>query len=225
MSPARLTPLDLVFGEDAGPVFARVEDAVRGAGRDPAVRDEFVLVREVAELLHGLRPEEGLGDRVEALVGFVHTSYLFWHGGRSVREVPREALDELAAGPAETPKAESGTTTIYFQLPALAVWGSPVAGGVPEPLDGWFATRRNDRLILLAIFGLHPGRDGFTTVEISGPRPDQPLLRPDGTPLFTPRLSGGAAAGLYSVDGEEELLELGWRVDGRLRPDRSAATA
>ena len=223
MSPARPTPFDLVFGEEAGPVFARVDAAVRDAGRDPDLRDEFVLVRQVAELLHELRPEEGLGDRVEALVGFVHTSYLFWHGGRSVREVPREALDELAAGPGESPKAESGTT-IYFQLPALAVWGSPVAGGVPEPLDGWFATLRAERLTLLAVFGLHPGREGFTTVEISGPRPDQPLVRPDGTPLFAPRLPGGASAGLYSVDGEKELLELGWRVDGRLRPDRSAVT-
>lgn len=224
MSPARPTPFDLVFGDDAGPVFARVDAAVRDAGRDPGVRDEFVLVRQVAELLHELRPEDGLGDRVEALVGFVHTSYLFWLGGRSVREVPREALDQLAAGPGESPKAESGTT-IYFQLPALAVWGSPMAGGVPEPLDGWFATRRGERLMLLGVFGLHPGRGGFTTVEISGPRPDQPLVRPDGTPLFAPRLSGGASAGLYSVDGEEELLELGWRVDGRFRPDRSAVTA
>jgi hypothetical protein len=35
--------------------------------------------------------------------------------------------------------------------------------------------------------------------------------------LFAPRVAGGDAAQLYSVEGEEELLELAWRVDARLR--------
>ena len=38
------------------------------------------------------------------------------------------------------------------------------------------------------------------------------LERPDGTPLFSPVLAGGQAAGLYSLVGREELLELGWRA-------------
>ena len=38
------------------------------------------------------------------------------------------------------------------------------------------------------------------------------LARDDGSPLFAPTLPGGKAAGLHSIAGEEELLELGWRT-------------
>jgi hypothetical protein len=44
-----------------------------------------------------------------------------------------------------------------------------------------------------------------------GPRP-LALVRADGTELFAPTLTGGQAAGLFSITGEEELLELGWRI-------------
>ncbi|MEP7176627.1 MAG: hypothetical protein ABI860_08750, partial [Gemmatimonadales bacterium] len=68
-----------------------------------------------------------------------------------------------------------------------------------------------DELRVLGIFGLRPDRDGFSAVETAGPRP-RGLERPDGTPLFSPVLAGGQAAGLYSLVGAEELLEIGWRT-------------
>ena len=64
---------------------------------------------------------------------------------------------------------------------------------------------------MLGIFGLRPDRAGFSAVEAAGPRPGA-LDRADGTPLFSPVLAGGQAAGLYSLVGGEELLELGWRT-------------
>jgi hypothetical protein len=48
---------------------------------------------------------------------------------------------------------------------------------------------------------------------VGGDRPEA-LARPDGSALFAPTLPGGSAAGLYSITGEEELLELGWRTTG-----------
>jgi hypothetical protein len=63
---------------------------------------------------------------------------------------------------------------------------------------------------VLGVFGIHPERQGFSVVEVSGPRSDA-LAREDGSGLFTPVLPGGAAAGLFSLVGGEELLELGWR--------------
>ena len=39
------------------------------------------------------------------------------------------------------------------------------------------------------------------------------LARADGSALFAPTLEGGEAAGLASIQGEEELLELAWRVE------------
>jgi hypothetical protein len=38
------------------------------------------------------------------------------------------------------------------------------------------------------------------------------LTRPGGVPLFGPVMEGGVEAGLHSVTGMEELLELGWRA-------------
>ena len=99
----------------------------------------------------------------------------------------------------------------YVQLPPLRVWAAPVEGGASEPLDGWFAYRSGDDLSVLAIFGLHPGRAGFTAVEVGGPRPAH-LERVDGSPLFSGTLPGAERAGLASVVGAEELLELAWRL-------------
>ena len=80
-----------------------------------------------------------------------------------------------------------------------------------EPMDGCFVHAAGGELRVLGIFGLRPDREGFSAVETAGPRPHE-LERPDGTPLFSPVLTGGEAAGLYSLVGGEELLELGWRT-------------
>ena len=101
-----------------------------------------------------------------------------------------------------------------MQLPPLRVWGVAREGAPAEPLDGWFVTGGKDGLSVVAVFGIHPGREGFTVVGASGPRPDE-LRRADGTALFAPMLAGGMTAGLASLSGAEELLELAWRVEAR----------
>jgi len=212
----RPTPFVLVFGDVANDRFPVLRDGAHAAGRDPANRDEFVLVREVAELLREIRPDEGLGEAVEALVAFVHTAFLFWRGGEQVVAVPRGLLGEvIAVEPRADASAAPAGGTSYLQLPSLVVWGVPIVGSPPEPLDGWFVSRQGERLTVLAVFGLRPGREAMTTVEIAGPRPPAPLVRIDGTPLFAPRMTGGEAAQLYAVEGEEELLELAWRLGAR----------
>jgi hypothetical protein len=65
-------------------------------------------------------------------------------------------------------------------------------------------------LRVLGVFGIHHDREGFSVVEAAGPRPVG-LAREDGSGLFEPTLPGGKAAGLFSVSGMEELLELGAR--------------
>jgi hypothetical protein len=214
---SRPTPFDLVFGDVASERFPSVRDGVAAAGRDMTSRDEFLLVREVAELMREIRPDEGLGEAVEALVAFVHTAFLYWHQGERLVVVERDVLGEAIAvgsrpGASEAPE----TPTSYIQLPPLVVWGVPIAGSPPEPLDGWFLSRPGGVLSILAVFGLRPGREAMTTVEISGSRPPASLARLDGTPLFAPRVTGGGAAQLYSVEGEEELLELVCRIEDRL---------
>jgi hypothetical protein len=101
----------------------------------------------------------------------------------------------------------------YVQLPERRVWARPVENEAFEPLDGWFAYvgQGNEGLHALGVFGLHPDRMGFTVVEAAGPRTPG-LVRTDGSPLFAPTLPGAAAAGLSSIMGAEELLELAWRA-------------
>lgn len=208
---ARPTPFDLVFGAAAGERFPVLRRGLEAAGVDARDRDAFALVREVAEFLRELRPDEGLGEAVDGLVGFVHAAYLYWLDGSATVAVSEERLAERLATPPGGEVVGMGERTVYVQLPPLRVWGTPVAGAAPEPLDGWFARPSGERLSLLAIFGLHPGREGLTAAPAEGPRPGA-LRREDGSPLFAPRLEGGRAAGLFSVAGEEELLELAWRL-------------
>ncbi len=98
-------------------------------------------------------------------------------------------------------------------MPVHRIWAEVIAGQPPEPLDGCFVhVGPQGSLRVLGVFGIHPERQGFSVVEATGERPLL-LGRADGSDLFAPTLPGGKAAGLFSVTGEEELLELGWRIE------------
>ena len=209
----RPTPFDLVFTQIAETTFPTIRTALDRGEHDPADRDAFLIVPEVVQLLHDLRPEEGLGEGMDQLVALVHHAYLLWDAGALVLELSAERLAEMLQGsagaspdPHEPPKAYYA----QFQDPRQ-VWAQVIDGGVAEPMDGCFVHTSGDELRVLGIFGLRPDRDGFSAVETAGARPDA-LERPDGTPLFSAVLPGGDAAGLYSLVGAEELLELGWRT-------------
>jgi hypothetical protein len=209
---ARPTPFDLVFTHTAETVCPAIRSALELSGHDPANRDAFLMVPEVVSLLRDLRPEEGLGEGMDQLVALVHHAYLVWDAGALTLPLPANrvtALLESAALPspdlAEPPRA------YYAQLLNRQVWARVVDGEAAEPMDGCFVHAAEGALRVLGIFGLRPDRDGFSAVETMGPRPHG-LERPDGTPVFSPVLAGGQAAGLYSLIGAEELLELGWRT-------------
>lgn len=209
----RPTPFSLAFGDLAAARFPAIDQALGASGIDPGDRDAFLLQREVSQLLRELRPDEGLGEGVEALAALVHAAYLFQRGGERIIAVDDDTLRLLVGeAPGARPAPAAPPAPAYVQLPPLRVWGVAVEGALAEPLDGWFVTGGQSGLSLVAVFGMHPGREGFTVVEASGQRPDE-LRRPDGTALFAPMLAGGATAGLASLSGAEELLELAWRVE------------
>jgi hypothetical protein len=209
---SRPTPFDLAFGPLADERFPVVRDAV--GSHDPRDRDAFLMLREVVQVIRELRPDEGVGAGIAELAALVHHAYLIWAEGSSIITLaPGELATMLLGPPAETDAAGSDAGGArYVQLPERRVWAEPGADGTFEPLDGiavHFAP--NGDLRALGIFGLHPERMGFTVGEVIGPRP-RGLVRPDGSPLFAPILAGGARAGLWSVIGAEELLELAWRT-------------
>lgn len=208
----RPTPFDLVFARVAQTVFPTIRTALERDGHDPADRDGFLVVPEVVQLLHELRPAEGLGEGMDQLVALVHHAYLLWDAGMPTLSLPGERVSALLDSPVSPVSVPEDTPrSWYVQLVDHQVWARVVEDQAAEPMDGCFVHAAGGELRVLGIFGLRPDRDGFSAVETAGARP-RDLERPDGTPLFSPVLAGGQAAGLYSLVGAEELLELGWRT-------------
>ena len=214
MQHLRPTPFDIVFDETATETtFPRIRTELAEAGQDPRDRDAFLMLREVVSLLRELRPEEGLGEGIDQLAALVHHSYLFWDAGALTVPLGEDQLRRVLQHPPEIAHQPGDPPPFYTQLPERRVWAQVIPGTAHEPLDGCFqyvfpAPRE---LRVLGVFGIHPERPGFSVVEVGGARPVA-LARADGTPLYAPNLPGGAAAGLFSLAGEEELLDLGWRL-------------
>ena len=217
----RPTPFDFAFSELADERFPGIRDALAAEGVDPAKRDAFLLNRDVVMLVRELRPEHGAGEEIGQLAALVHHAYLFWAAGKTAIELDRAQADALLAGD-DPPGRPSAGLPAYIQLPERRIWAETVAGAPHEPLDGCFvhASPDSGELSVLGVFGLHPDRPGFTVVEAAGPRAPH-LARPDGSALFAPLLAGGGAAGLHSLAGGEELLELGYRMSGTAEEQKS----
>ena len=199
-------------------MFETIRDALAADGVDPYDRDAFLMHRSVVELIHGGRPAEGLGDAIDEFIAYTHLMYLFWFEGEHAVEVGGEALGKILGGngpsadpPIERAPAARRPSAYYTVLAHRRIWGSPTDLG-PEPLDGWFAARHGDQLMVAAQFGGRPDRGDISVVAVDGPEPAG-LQRSDGTPLFASTLPAGARAGLYSLSGMEELLALAWRVE------------
>jgi hypothetical protein len=212
MPRVRPTPFDLVFESAAQTTFPAIQSTLAKSGQDARDRDGFLLLRDVVMLLRDLRPEGGLGEGIDQLAALIHHGYLFWTAGCLITEWPLERLPDLLSPTHPFDEHSGQEAPFYTQLPEHRVWAQVVPGEPPEPLDGFFqhaAITPGVRRVL-AVSGIHSERPGFSVVEVIGRKP-RDLARPDGSPLFSSTLPGGSAAGLYSIAGEEELLELGWR--------------
>jgi hypothetical protein len=210
----RTTPFALAFGTDAEERFARLRASLAAAGLDAEDRDAFVLDREVVSFLRDLVPE-GVGEAVSQHVALLHHAYLYWSEGGWIVRPSRARMKELLAEPGSAlpAVADPGVPRAwYVQLPERLVWAELAPGEPHEPMDGLFVRSwPGGGYFVLAIFGLHPGRTTFSVVDADG-YPTEDLVRADDSPLFAPVLPGGVAAGLHSIVGEEELLELARRT-------------
>jgi hypothetical protein len=214
MHAVRPTPFDLAFQEFAQSEFPGIRTALEKAGVEPRDRDAFLMVREVISLIRELRPDEGLGTGIDQLAALVHHAYLFWDPEQATVVLSSSDLEALLQTSTFGPEVDrTRTGAFYAQMPLRRVWARVVEGEPAEPLDGCFVHLADrSSLRILGVFGIYPDRPGFSVVEVSGPRPSK-LLREDGSPLFSPTLPGADRAGLFSIEGGEELLELGWRIE------------
>ncbi len=180
-----------------------------------------MLLEPVGRLLREIVPADAGADALEAHVLLLHHAYLFWAAGQRTYQITEAALHRaIAATKITTAPPEPAQ---YLQLPELRVWGSPNSASPPEPIDGMFVHRTDAprSIAVLAIFGMRPGRPGFSAVGLEGRAdPDDPsaseieiaAARADGSPAFSANLAGGTAAGLYAVATAGELLLLTSRL-------------
>jgi len=202
-----------VFRELGPERFPALAAELRDLGTDPWDRDGFLLRRSVVELFRDLRPEGGVGAAMDELAALVHLAFLYWHAGGALLVLGAPTLEDLLRG--EPSQSTGGPSRAYYaQLPPRKIWGMPVEGAAAEPLDGCFVARHGSTCSVVGVFGVHHQRDGFTVAGVIGPAPSL-TVREDGSALFAPALAGGREAGLHSITGMAELLELAWRIDRR----------
>ena len=197
--------------------FPALAASLGATGRDDADRDAFLLDRAVVELLQDLVPEEHDPDQIREFVAVLHHAYLFWRHGRTVVPIDRPRAARLLAPAAPDTAPSAGLAvrpSAYHQFPERLVWAQITPDAPHEPLDGVFLRPGPTAEIeVLGVFGVHPDRPGFGVAEVSGPRPAT-LRRADGSLPYSPALPGGDAAGLHSLVGADELLELAFRTRG-----------
>lgn len=205
-------PFDLIFGDLAAERFP----AIGAALGDATTLDAFLMAVPAVELLHDLRPDEGLGDAVDDFVALVHAAWRYWVEGQDTRECDLDASRALCAGTAGVIRTVSSTAH-YIQVAPRLIWGQLTDGESWEPLDGWFVVPTPEAMRVVACFGLHAARPGLSVVAVEAETKGggEPLVRADGTRPFTPLMEGGDQAGLHAVATVEELLELAWREINR----------
>ena len=211
MTDANLDPFSLVFGDLAEASFPPIREALAG---DRSI-EAFMLAAPALELMGRLRPDEGLGDAADDFVAFVYAAWRFWCDGKQVvvlDEATTRARCSPAHSPVPAPVAHAPEATRYVQVTPRLVWGRLASDETYEPLDGWFATRSELVLRVVACFGLHATRPGLSVVVAQGSWPGA-VMREDASAIFSPMMPGGDLAGLHAVAAPEELLLLAWRVE------------
>ena len=213
---SRAHPFDLIGAALGEAWFGEVDAAVAAAACDPADRLAFQRLEPVQRVLGELRPAEA---EAPGGVGGEYGTLLFavWHyhraGARSFA-LDKDALERALAGDpvaAPPPRMPDGIAPCYVQLPERWFWARIGETTPPEPLDGLFVaeTAGGRELLVLAVLGLRPEREGFSQIAVSAPREDVAgagrLVR---RPLFAPVLEGGERAGVKSIVSEAELLYL-----------------
>lgn len=211
---SRLDPFDTVFGALADEVFPPIRREVERQPVDVVNRDAFLMLGPVGAALRRLVSDAAPPEALDEHAALLHHAYRYWAAGRPRFAVGAATLERaLQAGADDAP----GPSVAYVELPERKVWAAVAADRPPEPLEGYFVARPNDdRVDLLAVFGLHPARGALSVVTVEGPWEESVLareaVRTDGSAPFSSLLPGGEAAALLSLRTNAELLLLARRV-------------
>ena len=230
-STPRLTPYELVFAHEYFETdrFPAILDEVDAVGADTADPDQFLALSRSTNLLRELAPDEAGADLYGRYGALLYQAWHFWRFERKLlvldTPVARHLVESFPeAGAWElTPPHAAG----YLQLPRHLFWARVDESASPEPVDGFFWTMlgRDDvkvppfeRLEVLLVLGMRPGRPGFGTVPVSAELHGAPLghwadaeARPEGED-FSNILPGGELQDWYALVTELEVLKLVSRI-------------
>lgn len=210
---SRVHPFDLIGGALGDAWFAEVDAAARAAACDPTDRLPFQQLEPVQRVLEELRPPEAdaPGAVVEEYGTLLFVVYHYQRGGKQSFVLDRAALERELARDPDSPPPPGELTPCYLQLPERWFWARIAESAPPEPLDGIFVTPTagGRELLVLAVLGLRPEREGFSQISVAAPPQDVAgAARLVRRPLFAPVLEGGERAGMKSLVSDAELLHL-----------------
>lgn len=227
----RLTPYELVFrtGEFESKTFPRILEEVGLRGTDPSSPERFLVLESVSAVLRELTGDAAGADVYGWYGALLYQAWHFWRFDRRVfaieEPLARRLVDATSlVGRWElTPPHPAG----YVQLPRHLFWARVEEGATPEPVDGFFWTMPGredpetppyDRLDVLLVLGMRPGRPGFGTIPIGvelGGEPAGHWADADARPGdvdFANILPGGELHGWYGLVTELEALKLVSRI-------------
>lgn len=227
----RFTPYELVFGAGAfeSDHFPAIQAEVELRGWATPDPEAFLTLSRVTSLLQEMAPDDAGADVYGRYGLMLYQAWTFWRFGRRLlvleSSVARKLVETFpVAGIWElTPPHPAG----YVQLPRNLFWARIEESATPEPVDGFFWTMVGrsdpeappyDRLDVLLILGMRPGRPGFGLVPVSAELHGAPLghwadadARPGGED-FSNILPGGELQGWYALVTELEVLKLTSRI-------------
>jgi len=189
--------------------FEEIRAALAAAHTDGGDRDAFLLDAAVGRVLRDLVPPDAPAEAVTSYAALLHAMYLLWAAGTPLKSVDHERLRGLLAGPRSAPLTAPDGAVAYLQLPERMVWAAPAPDAAHEPIDGLVVITGPTGLRTIALLGVRPEREGFTTVEAAAPLPPGPLeARADGAAPFSTVLPAGERMGFLSVTSALELVWL-----------------
>lgn len=176
----RLHPYDLVFGtpEFEDDAFPRITADAEVNEIDVRDRERFLMLAQVGELLRTLTPDESTLPAFTQFSALVAQAYHYWRARKPTFAIGEDELRTLlspglAIGAWDmVPPAPAG----YVQLPRNLLFAQVDETGHAEAADGFFFTMPGgndpavppfERLDVLVVLGLLPGRSGFTIIDVS----------------------------------------------------------
>lgn len=227
----RLTPYEFVFGsgEFETRAFPRILGEIELRGVDVSAPERFLRLDSVTKLLRELAGDAPGVDVYGRYGALLYQAWHFWRFDRRVFTVEETLARQLVES-----RSAVGTWQVmpphpagYMQLPRHLFWARVEEGATPEPVDGFFWTMPGrddpetppfDRLDVLLVLGMRPGRPGFGSIPVGvelGGAPPGHWADADGRPGgedFANILPGGELHGWYGLVTELEVLKLVSRI-------------